>query len=1203
VTTDDNDQLALLPASALPQTAPRPIDGSSTRPSPPPAPLFYVAGATEGTLQWKAETFQLVNWGGFEGRVRFDFHSGATLISGASGTGKSTLLDAYIALMMPSDTPFNGASNDAVAGRARSAEQRSLLSYLRGQTDTTADDSGRERPKVLRGDGRPTWGAVAMTFIDDHGHRFTALRVYYVPARATQAGDITMRLATYEGYLDLADLAEHTDTLFAPKTLKTAFPGLLTHDSYSSFAARLHTRLGIGANSDGAKALRLLVRIQSGHQLRTVDELYKDMVLERPATYEAADRAIGHFDDLEVAYIAMQTEQQKAELLKPITQKHADLTAARATIEQIDTFGLTATGDSPIVVWRLRREAALLDAAITANKQERERTTTSLTRAVEAETSLGEELAATEAAHREAGGAELDRLAQQATQARTRRDERLARRAALAERTTKLAVPLADKATFEHLQMTAAAFLAEYETASQALRDRREALRDRSFPLLQRRKILTDERASLSGRAGRVPKYLDDLRKEVAQASGIDVADLPFLAELIDIAPDQGRWRTAVETVLGASARLLLVPRNRLEPFSAAIDPLQLRGRLTFEGVAIGQDGRADSNPDKIAGKLVFKDSPFAGWVRRHVFDPARNALCVEAPDQLDGPGYRVTLAGQTRLGARGSHGRNDQSNIIGFSNEDTIADIDRELDQIKEELGQIDQERQTIDGERTDLDGRRSAYEAIRAVTWDDIDVASVEARIEELDRARQAILDADDQLQALQRRIEELSQELEKARERRFDLKRRETDLGKAWSSLVDQQNAVNDELNRLNREQRVFLTDDQAAALDKHFTAAVAPADPDDLDQFPTNLRRLQQRLSTTVDAARTQARNAEAELERIFTAYQMKFEDPNIGRTAASYPDYATILQTILTTGLHERREEWRQRLMKWSGEDLVPLSGAMESSVEEIEERLDPINDILHGLPFGANRDRLRIRLRRLTPDNVVQFRRQLRVLSSGATRELAEDQMEQRFHELQQFMGRIRRRDDPRAVADLSDRDRLLDVRRHIEITAERYDAHGQLLSTHSSLGGKSGGESQELVAFIVGAALRFRLGDELRARPRFAPVFLDEGFIKSDAEFAGRAVQAWKGLGFQLIVGAPFDKVTALEPHMDELLAIMKNTSTHYSFVARISDARRDTTGRTATDMHGTARQNGARSGNGKISRNGAADEATGRESEAAQR
>ncbi|MBM0255557.1 SbcC/MukB-like Walker B domain-containing protein [Micromonospora sp. 4G55] len=1146
MTISDHNQPALLP----PPESPWP------RVTTPPEPLFSIAGATASTLQWKAEAFQLVNWGGFEGRVRFDFHSGATLISGASGTGKSTLLDAYIALMMPSDTPFNGASNDAVAGRARSAEQRNLLSYLRGQTDTTADDHGRERPKVLRGAGRPTWGAVAMTFIDDHGRRFTALRIYHVSSRATQAGDITMRMATYEGHLDLADLAEHASSLFAPKSLKTAFPGLLTHDSYASFAARLHTRLGIGANGDGAKALRLLVRIQSGHQIRTVDELYKDMVLERPATYEAADRAIGHFDDLEDAHAAMRKEQQKAELLGPITQKHADITAAQATIEQIDTFGVTAAGDTPIVLWRLRREAALLDSVITANQEKQKTNGIDLTSAIEREQSLEGELVATVAAHQDAGGGELENLAQQAMQQRQRRDERLARRAALTERTVELAVPLDDRDTFAQLQATAAAFLATGDTAEKALRDRREELRGLEFPLLENRRKLTEERASLAGRAGRVPKHLDDLRHDVARASRIQASELPFLAELIDIAPDQGRWRTAVETVLGASARLLLVPRDRLEMFSAAIDPLRLRGRLTFEGVPLGLDGHADTNPDRIAGKLVFKPSSFTGWVQRHVSDPARNALCLEDPDQLGGPGYRVTIAGQTRLGTRGTHGRNEQPNIIGFSNEDTLADIDRELRDIEANLDTIDHQRQTIDSEWTTLNARRSAYEAIRAVTWDDIDVASVEAAIDKLDRARQAILDADDNLQQLQGRIDQLKEELEGARARRFELKQKETNLRLQASSLNTQHTGVQGDLHRINLEKRVVLTDEQTAALDRHFTAAVAPADPSDLDQFPTNLSRLRQRLSATAQSADTQLRNAEAELERIFAAYQLKFEDPNLGRTAASYQDYATILDSILSTGLHERQQEWRKRLMKWSGEDLVPLAGAMESSIEDIEERLEPINGILRGLPFGANRDRLRIKLRRLTPDAVVQFRRQLRVLSSGATRELPEHQMEQRFHDLQQFMGRIRRRNDPRAVADLSDRDRLLDVRRHVDITAERYDTTGQLLSTHSSLGGKSGGESQELVAFIVGAALRFRLGDELRERPRFAPVFLDEGFVKSDAEFAGRAVQAWKGLGFQLIIGAPLDKVTALEPHMDELLAITKNTSTHYSFVSRISDA-----------------------------------------------
>jgi len=55
---------------------------------------------------------------------------------------------------------------------------------------------------------------------------------------------------------------------------------------------------------------------------------------------------------------------------------------------------------------------------------------------------------------------------------------------------------------------------------------------------------------------------------------------------------------------------------------------------------------------------------------------------------------------------------------------------------------------------------------------------------------------------------------------------------------------------------------------------------------------------------------------------------------------------------------------------------------------------------------------------------------------------------------------------------------------------------------------------------------------------------------VKSDAEFAGRSVAAWRGLGFQLIIGSPLDKVTALEPYMDSMLSVTKNHVSGYSYI-----------------------------------------------------
>ena len=111
--------------------------------------------------QWIGESMQLVNWGGFHGHTLIELDPEATLLSGASGTGKSTILDGYLALIMPSDTPFNGASNDA-AGRARNPEQRNLLTYLRGKIDDSREaGTGALTDKVLRGVDGPTWGAIS----------------------------------------------------------------------------------------------------------------------------------------------------------------------------------------------------------------------------------------------------------------------------------------------------------------------------------------------------------------------------------------------------------------------------------------------------------------------------------------------------------------------------------------------------------------------------------------------------------------------------------------------------------------------------------------------------------------------------------------------------------------------------------------------------------------------------------------------------------------------------------------------------------------------------------------------------------------------------------------------------------------------------------------------------------------------------------
>ncbi|MBZ5734057.1 hypothetical protein K8Z61_06065 [Nocardioides sp. TRM66260-LWL] len=1130
-----------------------------------------VALPADDTMQWRAAQLQLVNWGGFGGHTVVPLRGAATMISGASGVGKSTILDAYTALMMPSDTKFNGASNDAVAGRARGVGQRNLLSYLRGAVDVVDDPrTGRPVERLLRGQGGDTWGAVAMTFVNDQGGRFTVARTYYVPRRAVRSTDVAMQLLTLDADLPLDVLEHAVPERFHATALKRLFPGVRVHRTYQELAAVIHARLGIGANGDGAKALRLLARIQAGNQVRSVDELYKEMVLERPATFAAADRAVEHFDDLDLAHAAMRTEEQRLELLAPLPAAHERREAARARLGELDAYGVTLVGDTPLQLWLARTHRRLLADAVRANRQARRAVGGELAAASARVSALVGDVEAAKQAHHAAGGATLQTLTTSLEQEAVVREDRLARRVELQDRllpllssgagdgegteatTTVEALDLAE--TFATLRERSAAWLEGWPAEQQALREARDALLARRYPEQARQAELRRERASLEGRSGRMPARLHELRAEVAAASGIATSDLPFVGELVDVAPEHTRWRTAIETVLGGTARVMLVPEHLLEHFSTAIDGLRLRGRLTFEGVPLDLPERTADDPRRIAGKLVHQHSPFRGWVQAHVAEAARNALCVETAEELAGDGLRVTLAGQTRSGRRGAHGRGEARDVIGFSNADAVAELDAELLALEQRLVGLDDEMRELDRRASVLERLRGAHEAVRSARFDDVDVAGCDRRIAELEARRAELLAADDRLATLQGQIADLERRLEDEQRHRFGLERRQQELDDAHGVLVDAEDVVADRLAQMEDAGRVALTDAQDAALAAEFAAAAAPADPADLERFHESSHRLAQSLRAAVADAETAIARAEDEMVAIFRAYQLQWPSPNLGTSPESYADYAAILAGIRGTGLAERRAEWRRRLTDWSGQDLVPLLGAMAASVEEIEDRLEPINTILRRLPFGATDDRLRIRLRRLAPVHLQTFLKDLRRLASGSSAPGDEADLDQRFADLARFMQQLR----PGTAADgPSERDRLLDVRRHVEISAERYDHRtGELRATYRTLGEKSGGESQELVAFIVGSALRFRLGDELRSRPRFAPVFLDEGFVKADSEFAGRAVQAWRGLGFQLIVGVPLDKVTGLEPHMDELLAITKNPSTHRAWITPITDA-----------------------------------------------
>lgn len=1094
--------------------------------------------------QWLAHSLQVVNWGGFDGHHQITFDDQASLLTGTSGTGKSTLLDSYIALLMDSTTPFNGASNDSVTGRARSSEQRNILSYMRGKIDTYRDTkSGKLRDTLLRGEDRDTWSAMAMTWQNAGGDIYTAFRVYFAPATARNYSDVTAHFASIDGHFDLRDLEQFAIARFDHKSIRKVFPNVEFRDGYSDFSSRVTMRLGIGSRGAEAKALKLLARIQGGRNITTVDALYKTLVLEQPHTYGVADEAIAHFDDLHTSYLSMKEAEDQVEALKDAPSQYAALMAAVDNAKLLTSMRSTlpVTAATPLRYWQLGVQDSLLVKAL-ATTQDKHR------EAVDAQQRAGEQVSALQTKVtdlseqvRLSGGDALANAEGRLQQLQAQRTEMLNARDRLQRSVADLGLDLSDQSAFESAVAKASQFEQNYGTIQRELEAKVDQIKEQIWEAKRTAGQLADDLRKMQGRDTNIPHNLHQQRIELADALRVNVSDLPFAGELIDMDPEFEDWRSAAGLALGGFATTLLIDEDLVSQARRAMDGKRWRARLRFESIdpEVGLMGMPSD--DDLPGRFVIADHPFGNWVLGRLIRDF-NYTCVDNPADLDRVPFGLSKNGQTRQRGRGAHGGHGRESAIGFSNALRLDEMRNAVHEANVASQELEPELARRRAAVTELAESGAAYQRLVGVTWASIDVESVDGEIEVAQAAVTGAMSGSDVLDGMRAKLGELRREHVDAIGDERVAADRVAKLEGAQADYEQQRQQIAQERSQLAGA-GVVASDEQ----DQRLTSELTLLDPDvTLESFPGAVSRLRHRITEQVEQLSKDKTVAEGALRRTFEGFQAKWPRPNLGTDPyESYSGYVEILDDLMQQGLHERRDEWTGKVNAWSSADLLTLRRSQVEAVQDIRDRLAQVNDILCDLPFGPGGDRLHIYLRSTESQEVQAFKRELNALAADARQESDQAAVETRFLRLQRFMTQIR------AGEKDSKRDALLDVRRHLYVEAERRSVEGEQLSVYTSIGDKSGGETQELVAFIVGAALRYQLGDADLPWPRYAPVFLDEGFIKADSQFAGRAVKAWRGLGFQLIIGAPNDKVSGIEPHVPLILQVTKNSENRSSVSA----------------------------------------------------
>lgn len=1122
--------------------------------------------------RWMLQSRQIVNWGSYGGWHEFhpsmDDTMPVTLLAGASESGKSTLVDAQISLLYPSGTPYNKASN---SGRS----ERNDYTYLRGMIGVSDSENG-ETPIFLRGrdaDGVPQniWGAIVDTYVNKtDGGLLSCGKFLYLSAGDGQDG-LRRRYVTWNRTIDPRLMDQYCDTPFTRSMFEKTYPECTTHANAAAFHASVWQDMGLSAD-----ACRLLHKIQSADAPSKLDDIFKQGVLDIPESIPLARETVNDYNRFSENFRSMEDKMARVAILQNIQTRYGEYAKQISERREYELINPDSEhGGETLSVWACSRMAGEVRAGLPAMQRKVRESQEAIDRAKQRVGELNTRVDAIKERIRGIDGGSLQQLGKDLQRVRQDIDEARRQRHAIAERFEQVEYRLPDS---EQAWDAKRAILAEtFDAYEERLRDAnvkfRQLVGERHDRQRDRDILRRDYQRKLAHKT-RISDDMDDARTLIMRATGLDASELPYVAELMDVNEQNEQWRLAMNVAYAPIAQTILVDKRHEQGFAAkisAIDP-NLMTRRTWRFVDTGMRYDSSSSEGWMSSKLQYReDSPFVGWLKTQTTSPHFDARCVHAIDDSNRSERQVQADGQIKSGDRGFHGSKGLHQVIGFMNEQYLAELKNQLDKAERALNDADRQIEHMSNAISLLQDEHELARIIADMPWNKIDVDGLQ---EQETRIRKQIerIEGNPELGQLQAELKQLSQQATAENKNQYQA---ENDLDNAQHAVQAEQSWLDAHGNTDFDDSTLssMVSNLLADAYDSCFGASVHAQDRPKLiaglfdheneTPFHTRvLRNISRIARTRIQEINARANQLRADTERIMDDY-LKNHSTDDNTVMASVEDYRYFLDELDELNMLVTRaatdEEYSNSVKKLYM-SFQQLNRALRTDEENIKEQLNRINSMLKEQQFGPRGGRLSLDVTFSPTDR--QFETSLsRILSKleDWTRNATNNPTETRkaFNNCETFINRLNNElekiHDANGIKEYGARNLDPRVRSSFYAIVHHNNAPDERIS---STGGKSGGALQELTSFVYGAALIYLLGGDLTAHPTYTTLFLDEALIKADGRYTKRALTVLPRLGFQIIVSAPESKTAEILNVSNRAYVAYKDPTTGNSYLQELDSA-----------------------------------------------
>ena len=1097
---------------------------------------------------FKLDYMEVWNWGTFNDKVyRMNPHGNNSLLTGANASGKSTLIDALLALLVPLQ---NKRFYNQSSGAEKKGNRTDITYFFGNYGQQQEGESGASSLKLRDKSAR---SVLLATFNNSDGRVVTLFQIRYysgeelrtVYGMAHKHLTISQNFATFDSNGVWRKRMEKELNTGSSKRIVEFFNGPKAYEE--------KMLLVFGMRSD--KALTLFNQIVGVKVLNDLDSFIRDNMLEERDAEEKYKELRENFQNLMDAKTSIEKTKEQIRQLEPIDRLAEDVLLIEKSIKELQSekdiisywFAVRTVKLCQEHLERCKSELRQLDDTIKANNAEKGRLD---------ETKSNLEVAI----NSDSVGQQIKDIEKEIQNLKERFEERKEKEEKYNTLIHKLELPQGvDSSTFQSNKATAQKQkVALQELLDNELAERKRHLQNEKEDIeanikshVNTIKYLSEHNNNISGRVA-------EIRDEIIQHIGATADEIPFIGELIRLKDDEREWESAIERILHNFALRLIVPEKYYRKVNEYVNNHNLRGRIVYQrynyDAALREFVNRHAQDNSLLNKIEFKpNAQYIDWIEDRLYSEF-NYTCVDTLEDFNHINEKAVTKEGLIKAKGGKHEKDDRPEIsrrehyvLGWDNREKIAAIKKEYDNLCRQVTAKNKKIKELDNKRKETEERKETFSRLLDFEkFDDIDWQSYSIRINEKKEEKK-------QLESTNDRVKTLQEQLEKVKLRIKDIETQNQNISRKQGMLDKDKKDTEERCSKNSKALALMDSVDVDEFENNHSELLLVGLEDiearhkslqNDIDD---KIRKQQAEKSKKEDEAKSKIIKFKNPTEEITTKFRDWRSDVN------SLPDSVEFIseyQNLLKKLNEEALPSFEKRFNKYLHETVINNIYTFRQFFKDwkslINKTINQLNSYLRDINFNVYPETyIQLESSKKRNVNINEFVQMLEKAIPNM-REINSTIDGQRLHFEQHVLPLMQRLQDEKW------RKEVMDVRARFSYKAvEHYKADDQKRNTYESMGQLSGGEKAQLTYTILGSAIAYQFGlTKHGCDSSFRFIAIDEAFRAQDEDKARYLISLCKQLHLQLLVVTPSDNIHIVENDISYVHYVERkgNTSVLYN-------------------------------------------------------